>query len=71
MKDKDPIVEMLQEIKVMILILFIKTASVKNKKFWFSIKRAKDCLFSRRLGFRGKIIFGYSVRLRVFNFDVI
>ena len=42
-----------------------------QKKFWLSVKKAKNCLFSRRNGLRGKIIFGYSIRLRMFNFDLI
>lgn len=44
---------------------------MNNKPFWLSIKKAKDCLFSRRLGFQGKIIFDYSVRLRLFGIDII
>ena len=39
--------------------------------FWLSIKKAKDCLFSRRNGYSGKIIFGYSIRLRLFNKNII
>lgn len=42
-----------------------------NKKFWLSIKKASDCLFSMRNGIVGKIILGYSIRLRLFNIDVI
>ncbi len=42
-----------------------------NKKNWISIKRAKDCFFSRRNGYQGKIFFGYSVRVRLFNYDLI
>ena len=42
-----------------------------NYHFWLSIKKAKDCLFSRRNGYQGKIIFGYSIRLRLFNKDII
>lgn len=38
--------------------------------FWLSIKRAEDCLFSRRLGYEGKIIKGYSVCLRLFGKDI-
>lgn len=44
---------------------------MEEKKFWLSIKKASSCLFSRRHGHRGKIIFGYSVRLRFFNKDII
>lgn len=39
--------------------------------FWLSIKKAEDCLFSRRNGYVGKIIFGYSIRLRLFGKDII
>ena len=44
-----------------------------NKSYsnWLSIKKAKDCLFSRRLGYQGKIIFGYSIRLRLFKKEII
>lgn len=42
-----------------------------RKKFWLSIRKADSCLFSRRNGFIGKIIFGYSVCLRMFNYDLI
>lgn len=42
-----------------------------NKNFWLSIRLAKDCVFSRRNGIIGKIIFGYSIRLRLFGRDVI
>jgi len=42
-----------------------------NKNFWLSIKKKGDCLFGRRNGFEGKIILGYSVRLRLFGKDII
>lgn len=35
--------------------------NINNGLFYFSIKKADDCLFSRRNGHQGKIIFGYSV----------
>lgn len=41
----------------------------KNGRFWLSIKKAKDCLFSRRNGYRGKIIFGYSICIRIFGYN--
>ena len=44
---------------------------INEKPFWISVKKAKDCLFSRRLGYQGKIIFGYSIRLRLFGADII
>lgn len=42
-----------------------------TKPNWLSIKLAKKCAFSRRNGIRGKIILGYSIRLRLFNKDII
>lgn len=36
-------------------------------KFWLSIKKKNNCLFSRRNGYEGKLIFGYSICLRIFN----
>jgi hypothetical protein len=33
---------------------------INNKYFFFSIKKAKDCLFSRRNGLQGILLFGYS-----------
>lgn len=55
-----------------------KTAAMKEwlkhhsrKPFWLSVKPAKDCLFSRRNGYRGRIIAGYSICLRLFNKDII
>lgn len=38
-----------------------------RRKFWISIRRAQDCLFSRRNGYTGKIIFGWSVCIRLFS----
>lgn len=43
----------------------------KSYIFWLSIKPAKDCLFSRRHGYQGKIIFGYSIRLILFDINII
>lgn len=33
---------------------------INNKLFYFSVKKAKDCLFSRRNGYQGILLFGYS-----------
>jgi hypothetical protein len=33
---------------------------INNKYFYFSIRKAKDCLFSRRNGYQGILLFGYS-----------
>jgi hypothetical protein len=41
-----------------------------RKKFWISIRKAKSCLYSRRNGYTGKIILGYSVCIRLFNIDI-
>jgi hypothetical protein len=42
-----------------------------HMKFWFSIAKASKCLFSRRLGYSGKRIFGYSIRLRILSKEII
>lgn len=41
------------------------------KANWVSIKKKKNCLFSRRNGFYGKIILGYSICLRIFGITII
>ena len=38
---------------------------INNKIFYFSIKKAKDCLFSRRNGYQGILLFGYSIFLSI------
>ncbi len=43
----------------------------QEKQFWLSIKKAKDCLFSRREGWTGRRIFGYSVVIRLFSIDLL
>jgi len=40
---------------------------INNKWFYFDIIKAEDALFSRRYGYRGKIIFGYSVLFYIKN----
>ena len=45
----------------------VTSSCMVDKKFWFSIKPAKNCLFSRRNGYIGKIIFGWSVCIRLFG----
>lgn len=42
-----------------------------KKPFWISIRKASDCLFSRRYGHVGKVVFGYSVCVRLFGKDII
>lgn len=42
-----------------------------KKKFWLSVIPKEDCFFSRRNGYVGRIVFGYSVCLRLFGFDII
>jgi len=44
---------------------------IEKKRFWISVLWAEDCLFGRRLGIEGKIIFGYSIRLRMFGKDIV
>jgi len=39
--------------------------------FWLSVKKASECFFSRRNGYSGKVVFGYSIRLRLFKMEVI
>jgi hypothetical protein len=43
---------------------------MNRKYFFFSIKKKDKCLFSRRNGYVGKIIHGYSVCIRIFGFDI-
>ena len=50
---------------------WIVTISDSNKHFWLSIRKAKNCLFGRRYGHSGKRIFGYSIRLRLFNKEIL
>ena len=38
---------------------------INNRYFFFSVKKAKDCLFSRRNGYQGIILFGYSIFFRI------
>ena len=38
---------------------------INNKLFFFSIRKAKDCLFSRRNGYQGVLLFGYSIFLSI------
>ncbi len=33
---------------------------INNRYFFFSVKKLKDCLFSRRNGHKGIRLFGYS-----------
>lgn len=51
--------------------LFKRQARIRNKQFWVSIIPAKDCLFSRRNGYIGKLILGYSVCVRLFGYDLL
>ena len=41
-----------------------------NRLFWISIKKAYRCLFSRRNGYHGNLIFGYSVIIRLFGIEL-
>ena len=45
--------------------------NIGYNNFWVSVKRAEDCLFSRRNGYRGKIILGYSVCIRLFGYNLV
>ena len=42
-----------------------------KKPNWLSVKKKDKCFYSRRNGYVGKIIFGYSVRLRLFGIEII
>lgn len=42
-----------------------------RKSNFISIKHKDGCTFSRRNGYMGKIIFGYSVCIRLFNIDFV
>lgn len=53
------------------LLLPKKKQTLNRKWFWLSIRKSKDCLFSRRSGHIGKIVFGYSICLRMFNRDIL
>lgn len=44
---------------------------MNERKFWISIRKAKDCFFSRRNGYQGKVILGYSCMLRLFGYDLL
>jgi len=41
-----------------------------QEPFSISIRRVSKCLFSRRLGFQGNRIFGLSVCIRLFGFNI-
>lgn len=38
---------------------------INNRYFYFSIKKAEECLFSRRNGYQGILLFGYSFFFRI------
>lgn len=42
-----------------------------KKKFYFSIIPLNKCIFSRRNGYVGKIIFGYSIHVIIFGYELI
>lgn len=44
---------------------------MKRKRFFLSIRKAKNCVTSRRVGIVGKVIWGYSVCLRLFGREII
>lgn len=41
--------------------------TINNKLFYFDIIKAEDAIFSRRNGYRGKILFGYSILFYIKN----
>jgi len=40
-------------------------------RFRLSIKKAKNCGESRRKGWEGRIVLGYSIRLILFSYSII
>jgi len=44
---------------------------VRRPRFWVSIRRADKCLFCRRHGYYGKVVFGWSICVRLFGFDLL
>ncbi len=42
-----------------------------NRRNFLSIRRAKNCLYSRRNGIKGLLIFGLSICLRIGGRDII
>lgn len=40
-------------------------------KFWLSVRRVENCLFSRRNGYMGVRVFGLSICLRLFGVDLL
>ncbi|MBK5202161.1 MAG: hypothetical protein JJE45_00365 [Prolixibacteraceae bacterium] len=43
----------------------------RDRQLWLSIRKAKDCFYSRRNGHVGSVIFGYSVVIRLFGYDLL
>lgn len=42
-----------------------------RKRFCFSIKKCKNCLFSRRTGKVGTLLFGYSILINFFGKNIL
>ena len=42
-----------------------------KRRFRLSVKHKDKCIFSRRHGYRGKVIFGYSIILILFGIEII
>ena len=62
---------MSESAEMLAILEYIKNVGINRKWFWISIKKGNHCLFSRRNGYKGKIIYGYSICLRLFNIDII
>jgi hypothetical protein len=45
--------------------------NIGNWKHFFSVVPVEKAIFSRRAGVRGRIIFGYSVVLRLFGIEIL
>jgi hypothetical protein len=50
---------------------FEHSGLTKRKRFWISVRRAKDCIFSRRNGYYGVRLFGWSICVRLFGVDIL
>jgi len=42
---------------------------VRNKRLFLSIRRAKNCLFSRRNGYQGILMLGYSIYFKIIKIE--
>jgi hypothetical protein len=62
---------MSESAEMLIILKYIKRIGMRERQFWISIRKAKNCLYSRRNGYIGSIICGYSVVIRLFGHDLL